>query len=122
MTQKPEMTKTQERRSYRHAVQLSLEQFYGKSSFEAARLVREWWKRLSESGCLDSDLFLHAEALNTAAGIAQARAIPVTESNREAYHRILDRSRDLALGHVSEPSSNGKVWRKKEMSEVQGVG
>jgi hypothetical protein len=97
MTLKANATKAQERRWYRYAVQLSLEQFYGKSGPEASRLVRGWWKRLSESGSLDSDLFLHAEPLNTAAGIAQMKAIAITDSNRGAYHRLLDRSRDLVL-------------------------
>jgi hypothetical protein len=97
MTLTTPLTSAQERRFYREAVQASLERFYGKSKLEARQLVRGWWKRLTESGASDSGLFLHAEPINTAAGIAEVRVVPITAENRKAYHRILDQSRDLVL-------------------------
>jgi hypothetical protein len=97
MTPRAQMTNAQERRFYREVVQASLEKFYGKSQLEAKKLVRDWWRRLSESGVSDSGLFLHAEPINTAAGIAEARVVQITEDNRAAYHRILNHSRDLVL-------------------------
>jgi hypothetical protein len=91
------MTRTQEQRLYRSAVQASLEAFYGKSEQEATQLVRDWWKRLVSNDSLDSDLLLHSEPMNTAAGLAKARVIPITSENRDHYHQILNRSRDFAL-------------------------
>ena len=93
----PKMTKTQEQRVYRTAVQASLETFYGKSAPEATRLVRDWWKRLASNDSFDSDLLLHAEPMNTAAGLAKASVVPITSENRDRYHRVLNRSRDVAL-------------------------
>ena len=81
---------TREQQSYIEAVEASLEAFYGKSKIEAKRLVNEWWKRLSESKAVESGLFLHAEPINTAAGIAGVCVVQVTSENREAYHRILN--------------------------------
>jgi nucleoid DNA-binding protein len=101
VTPTTQMTKSQELRFYRNAVRVSLEQFYGKSRPEASRLVRDWWRRLSQSGAFHSELFLHAEPINTAAGIAEVRAIPITAKNRDAYHLILNQSRDLVLLHAS---------------------
>lgn len=106
MTPTVQMTNTQERRFYREAVQASLAEFYGKSEIEARRLVRDWWKRLSESGVLNSGLFLHSEPINTAAGIAQTEVVQITEKNRATYHRILNHSRDLVL---ATSSTKGKI-------------
>jgi hypothetical protein len=118
MTPTIRMTRTQERRAYRNAVQASLEHFYGKSRSEASRLVRDWWSRLSRSGSLDSGLFLHPEAINTAAGIAEVRAIPITSKNREAYHRILDQSCDLVLAQ-SKSKAAVELEPKRKDAERQ---
>lgn len=102
MTPTTQTTKSQERTIYRKAVQASLETFYGKSKPEAKRLVKGWWNRLSESDAFDSELFLHSEPINTAAGIADVRAVPITSANRQTYHRILNRSRDKVLAPQPE--------------------
>jgi hypothetical protein len=121
MTPAIQITRAQELRFYRAAVQASLEQFYEKTRPEASRLVRAWWKRLSESGTLKSDLFLHAEPMNTAAGIADVRVIPVTSKNREAYHRILDQSRDLALTHARGKRKEREPQTKSSEGQTQLV-
>ncbi len=91
------MTRTQEKRFYRDAVQASLETFYGKSKPEAAKLVRDWWTRLSATKAFESGIFLHSEPLNTAANIAGVPIIPISGQNRAKYHRVLDKSQDLVL-------------------------
>ena len=111
-----QMTKAQEHRFYRHAVQASLEHFYGKSELEARQLVKGWWGRLSEGGSLDSGLFLHAEPINTAAGVAEARAIPITAEIREAYHRILDQSRERAIAQAKTKTMTRGRQPKKDDS------
>jgi hypothetical protein len=119
MTPAIQITRAQELRFYRTAVQASLEQFYEKTRPEAARLVRAWWKRLSESGTLKSDLFLHDEPMNTAAGIADVRVIAITSKNREAYHRILNQSRDLVLTHAKPKAKPKQLEPKTTTSEPQ---
>ncbi len=118
MTLATQLTRTQEREFYRNAVLASLEQFYGKSKPEASKLVRDWWKRLAHSGAFASGLYLHSEPMNTAAGIAQAKVVPVTSKNRGAYHRILDESRDLALAHP-RPKATVKELEPKKSADSQ---
>jgi hypothetical protein len=121
MTPAIQITRAQELRFYRAAVQASLEQFYEKTRPEANRLVRAWWKRLSESGTLKSDLFLHDEPMNTAAGIADVRVIPITSKNRETYHRILDQSRDLALAQARAKRKEREPQTKSPEGQKQLV-
>ena len=109
MTPTVQMTIAQERKFYREAVQASLQSFYGKSPIDAKRLVRDWWKRLVESGVSDSGLFLHSEPINMAAGIAEAQVMQITKSNRETYHRLLNRSRDLVLATSSAKGRTRKL-------------
>lgn len=112
-------TRAQERRFYRYAVQACLEQFYEKSKPEATRLVRAWWKRLSEYGVLNSDLFLHAEAMNSAGEIAEMSVIPITSRNREAYHRLLEESRDRVLAQAKPQAAHKVREPKKQDAERQ---
>ncbi len=114
----PVMTRAQERRLYRIAVQASLEAFYGKSKQEATRLVRDWWTRLASGDSLDSDLLLHAEPMNTAAGLAQARVIPITSENRDRYHQILNRSRDVALSRGKALTTKIKSKKTEDKHQV----
>jgi hypothetical protein len=111
MTPALHMTRTQEKRFYRDAVQASLETFYGKSKPEAAKLVREWWTRLSATKAFESGIFLHSEPLNTAANIAGVPIIPISGQNRAKYHRILDKSQDLVLSKTMPLPSTAQ--RKK---------
>lgn len=97
MTAALKMTRAQEKRFYRDAVQASLETFYGKSKPEAMKLVRDWWTRLLVTKAFESGIFLHSEPINTAANIAGVRVIAITGQNRLRYHRLLDESRDLVL-------------------------
>lgn len=97
------MTRTQEKRAYRAAVQASLETFYGKSEQEAGTLVRAWWSRLRLTRAFRSGIFLCSEAISTAGHIAEAEVIAISDVNRNMYHRILDQSRDLALSKVTIP-------------------
>ena len=117
MTPVLHMTKTQEKRSYRIAVQASLETFYGRSKPEAMRLVREWWTRLKGTRAFESGIFLHAEPVVTAASIAGVGAIAITGQNRAVYHRILDESRDLALSKSAPLLSAAQ--RKRVETEKQ---
>jgi hypothetical protein len=110
MTPERHMTRSQEHRSYRYAVQASLETFYGKSKPEAVRLVNDWWKRLKEVSATDSDLFLHAEPIDTAAGLADKAVVTITAKNQATYHRVLDDSRDAA----STPTHKGLKHPKTE--------
>ena len=120
MTPITQMTRAQEQRFYRHAVQASLEQFYRIAKPEASRLVRNWWKRLSESGALNSELFLHSEPINTAAGIAEMSVIPITSRNRETYHRILDQSRDLVLAQAKpKPTHQEHEPQKRAAQQLE---
>lgn len=105
------MTRTQERRFYRNAVQASLETFYGKSRPEANKLVRDWWSRLRSTKAFESGIFLHAEPMNTAANIADVSVIAITDDNRAVYHRLLDESRDLVL---SKTASSAAQLRKTQ--------
>jgi hypothetical protein len=95
------MTRTQEKRAYRVAVQASLETFYGKSKPEATKLVRAWWSRLGLTRAFKSGVFLCTEAMNTAGHIAQVDVIAITAKNRDEYHRLLDESRDLVLAKTT---------------------
>ncbi len=120
------ITSAQERRIYREAVQGSLETFYGKSETEARKLVRNWWGRLKATGAFRSGLFLHAEPINTAAGIADAEAVSLTAKNRSAYHQILGKSRALVLDQSQQPNrrhaksglTDEEQRRKGEREEV----
>lgn len=121
MTPAPQMTRTQEQRSYRNAVQASLEAFYGRSKAEAACLVDHWWKRLKKAGGTRSGLFLHSEPLNTAAGIADMHEVVMTPKNRETYHRILDESRDAtktSASHVIGTPTSTDSERRKHIIHV----
>lgn len=108
------MTRTQEKRFYRNAVQASLETFYGKSRPEATKLVSDWWSRLRSTKAFESGIFLHSEPLNTAANIADASVIAITEDNRAVYHRLLDESRDLVLSKT--PSSAAQIRKMQTNS------
>ncbi len=111
MTSALHMTRTQEKRFYRNAVQASLETFYGKSRPEATKLVSDWWSRLRSTRAFESGIFLHAEPMNTAANIADVSVIAITEDNRAVYHRLLDESRDLVL---SKTASSAAQIRKMQ--------
>jgi hypothetical protein len=116
MTLANKMTSVQERRFYREAVQASLQEFYGKSETEAKKLIGDWWKRLSGSKAFESGLFMHAEPINTAAGLADSKAVGITAKNREAYHRILEVSRDRVLVQVKGTQTNDEVKQARTIA------
>jgi hypothetical protein len=110
MTPELHMTRTQEKRFYRNAVQACIEAFYGRSRPEAKQLVRDWWTRLSSTQSFETGMFLHSEPMNTAANIAGVPVLAITGKNRTAYHRILEESLDLVRsGTAPSPAQVVKV-------------
>jgi hypothetical protein len=93
----PCLNSVQLQAAYRMAVQSSLIAFYQKSDSEAERLVERWWQRLSPSEDIQSGMFLHSEALATAADLAHMKEIPLTDTVRQRYRQILRTSTREAL-------------------------
>jgi len=95
------MTEEQKRTAYRVAVQLSLEEFYGKPSAESKGLADAWWDRMNKTAAFDSGFFFHDEPINTAARILRAETVEIGDGNQAAYEDLLRRSERFVL--------NGKV-------------
>jgi len=93
----PRLNSVQLQTAYRIAVQSSLTAFYQKSDAEAERLVTTWWQRLSPREDIQSGMFLHAEALATAADLAHMKEIQLTDAVRQRYRQILRTSTREAL-------------------------
>src|SRR6185312_5107401 len=93
----PRLNPVQLQTAYRIAVQSSLIAFYRKSDSEAERLVMRWWQRLSPSEDIQSGMFLHSEALATAADLAHMEEVQLTDSVRQRYRQILRTSTRQAL-------------------------
>lgn len=93
----PRLNSIQVQTAYRIAVQSSLVAFYQKSDSEAERLVERWWQRLSPSEDIQSEMFLHSEALATAADLAHTKEIQLTDAVRQRYREILRTSTRKAM-------------------------
>src|SRR6185312_6225476 len=93
----PRLNPVQLQTAYRMAVQSSLTAFYRKSDSEAERLVETWWQRLSPTEDIQSGMFLHSEALATAADLAHMEEIQLTDTVRQRYRQILRISTREAL-------------------------
>ena len=48
---------------------------------------------------------MHSEPINTAAGIADVRVIPITSKNRANYHRVLEKSLNIVFLQVKSAHS-----------------
>jgi len=98
-------TTSQKKQAYRNAVEQALIEFYGKSAAVAERLVTGWWNRISSTSAFKTGLFMHPEAINTAADLAEEEVIRISPENEDAYHRLLADARDRALGST-EPAKS----------------
>ncbi len=92
-----QMSPIQLQTAYRMAVQSSLTAFYRKSGDEAKRLVDRWWNRISRSSDIESGMYLHSEALATAADLAHTEEVKLTDEVRQRYRRILHDSTRAAI-------------------------
>jgi hypothetical protein len=92
-----QMTPIQLQSAYRLAVQSSLVAFYRQSDSQAERLVNDWWNRLSRVEDIQSEMFLHDEALSTAADLARVQEVKLTDAVRQRYRKILLESTNAAL-------------------------
>ncbi|HEY5330116.1 MAG TPA: hypothetical protein VIJ79_09550 [Acidobacteriaceae bacterium] len=110
------MTPVQLQNAYRLAVQSSLVIFYKKSDDEAKSLVDSWWLRASSSDDIRSGMYLHSEAIATAADIAHVKEMPVTEEIQQRYYRILHDSTLAALTQKRRPAKNSKRVEAEQMT------
>lgn len=111
----PALTPAQTQLAYRYAVQSSLEVFFQKTSAEAESLVSRWWNTLSPTKDIQSGMYLHDEALSTAADLARVREIKITDAVREDYRRIIRESTQSALQTrptALEDQSSGKALKQ----------
>jgi hypothetical protein len=97
------LTKAQKRKFYREAVRETLVAIYGRSESDSRSLVAAWWKRATESGALQSEIFFHAEPLHVAADISHSRSIEITAQNEKAYENVLSRAREWAFAKTKSP-------------------
>jgi len=102
------MNPTQLQVAYRHAVESSLVTFYRKTEIEAKRLVDDWWRRMSPQSDIDSQMYLHSEALTVAADLARKDEVELTDSVRQLYRRILQQSTCFALEVRRAPAKHVK--------------
>jgi hypothetical protein len=100
--------------AYRITVQSSLIAFYRKSDVEAERLVKSWWQRLSPSEDIQSGMFLHSEALATAADLAHMKEIQLTDTVRQRYREIIRISTRAALTNQRQEAHSTQTQSVKQ--------
>ncbi len=76
--------------AYKYTVRTCLMRFYAKTETEAEELVQVWWDRMRSLDDGYEDLFLHAEAITTAADLAKSADVPVTSESQAIYDAILE--------------------------------
>jgi hypothetical protein len=111
-----QMTPAQLQTAYRLAVQASLITFYGKASNEAKRLVDSWWQRMSPVSDIQSGMYLHSEALATAADLAHTQEVQLTDATRQRYRRILHESTRIACDPDRKMAKSTKRVELKQMA------
>jgi hypothetical protein len=90
MTGVEELTQIQLEFAYKYAVKASLVRFFRKNEATAEALVESWWRRYSAHDFGEPNLFLHDEAITTAADLAKAEDVPVTPENQTIYDAICE--------------------------------
>ncbi len=91
-----EHTPAQVQSAYKFAVKASLIRFYARTEADADALVRAWWDRILSLPPGQEDLYLHDEAITTAADLAGAPEVPVTAENQVAYEAICEEAESAA--------------------------